>query len=139
MITFLAGLVILAFSLFLQFQLAGFGLWFNLALAVLIAAAFIFDFWELVFLDLFAVFLLNWEPAPTLTLITFALIPIAAFLSKKVIRWESWIHAFVALAVGFLLFYLIIDAHFFTSHLITFVTDLIVGLLVGELVFLALS
>jgi hypothetical protein len=139
MLKFFSGFVILILALFLQFLLASAGIHLNLALATLIAFAFIFDLWELLFFDLLAVFLLNWEPALSLPLLAFALIPLLAFAFRKLIRTELWIGNLAAILGGFLIFYLASAPASFVSNFLQFVIDLIVGLSAGELVLFALK
>lgn len=139
MLKFFSGLAILVLALFLQFLLASAGVHFTLALAMLIVFAFVFDFWELLLFDLLAVFLLNWEPAPSITLIVFALIPIAALIFHKLIRTEIWIGSLIAIVVGFLIFYFASAPSLFLENILGFVMDLIIGLIAGELVLFALS
>src|SRR5580693_6064425 len=103
---FFSALAILLLALFLQFLFAGAGWHLDLALAALIAFAFILDFWELLALDLLAVFLLNWQPAPSIALLAFALIPLAVFVFHKLVRLHGWIGIPVAIFIGFLLFYI---------------------------------
>lgn len=139
MIKFFAGIAVLALALFIQIQLAAVGLHFNLALATLIAIALVFDFWELLILDLLTIFLLNWQPAPGKELIAFFLIPLAAFVSKKIVTWEGWIHNLIAIFIGFLVFDLVSAPRTFFSGLSHFIPDIIIALIVGEVIFLALE
>ena len=130
---FLSGLAILFLAFVLQFLFASSGFYYNLALATLITFALIFDFWELLALDLLAVFILNWQPAPSATLIAFALIPLAAFGFRTFTRWHGWIGNVIAIACGFLIFNIAAVPTFFPWHIWQFLIDLAVGLIVGEI------
>jgi hypothetical protein len=134
MLKFFSALAILLLALFAEIVLASVGLHFSLALAVLIAFAFVLDFWELLILDLVAVFILNWQPAPSAALIAFALVPLAAFAFYKLTHWHGWTGVLVAVIAGFLIFYIVAAPGFFLHDLAGFMLDLIVGLLVGEAV-----
>lgn len=134
MLKFFSTLAILFLALFVEIVLASVGFHFSLALAVLIAFAFILNFWELLILDLIAVFILNWQPTPSAALLIFALIPLAAFAFYKLTHWHGWTGVLVAIIVGFLLFYIGAAPTLFLENLPTFLLDLIIGLLVGEAV-----
>jgi len=129
---FFSAVAIILLAIFLQLFFASAGWYFNLALATLIAFAFAFDFWELLVLDLFAVFILNWKPAPSFALLSFALIPLAAFVFHKVVHSERWMGVLVAIIIGFITFYLVVEQVSFLSDSIVFLGDLAVGLIVGE-------
>ena len=136
---FLSVIAVLLFSLFLQFFMISLGWHFDVVLAVLIALAFVVDdFWELFVADLLAVFILNWQPAASGTLILFAFIPLVAFAGRKLIHSEVWIGSLAAICLGFLAFYLGVAPGAFLAHFTGFVEDLVVALAVGELVVFAL-
>ena len=133
MLKFFSALAVLLLAIFLQSFLAGVGWYFDLALATLIAFASMFDFWELLVFDLLAVFMLNWQPAPSTTLIVFALIPLAAFAFRAFTHWHGWIGTAIAIACGFLIFYIASAPTQFLGHLGLFLMDLAAGLIVGEI------
>jgi hypothetical protein len=136
---FFSGVAILLLALFLQLFLVSAGWYFNLALATLIAFAFDFDFWELLVFDLFTVFILNWKPAPSVALLIFALVPLAAFAFRKLVNSERWIGNLIAIFVGFLVFYLVSAPAEFLPHFAIFLADLIIGLALGQVIFFAFS
>jgi hypothetical protein len=136
---FLSGLAVLLLALFAEIALASVGLHFSLALAALIAFAFILDFWELLILDLVAVFILNWQPAPSAALIAFALVPVLAFAFYKLTHWHGWTGVLVAVIVGFLIFYIAAAPSLFIRNSLLFALDLVMGLLVGEAVLAGLN
>lgn len=142
---FFAGLAILLVALYLQIFLASAGWHFNLALAALIVLAFIFNFLELLILDLATVFILNWQPAPSAALIAFALIPLAVFFARKLIQSEPWIGVLVAIITGFFVFYLAAastpaSAFFFApAQFSWFVVDVMIAAIVGEMTLMALN
>ena len=130
-------MLILAF--FLQFLFAGVGWHLTLSLAALIAFAFILDFWELLVLDLLAVFIINWQPAPSIALLAFAVIPLGAFIFYKLTRWQGWIGALIAIALGFLIFYAIAAPAMFIQNLLLLAMDMVIGLAAGEIILFSLS
>ena len=138
MVKFLAGLSVILVAIAIQSFLASVGIYLNLALAALIALALIFDFWELLFADLLAVFVMNWQPAPSLTLIVFFLIPVAVFFSKHVFRWQLWIHALIAVFFGFVLFYIVASPETVLSNLKHGLLDIFAGALLAEFVIFSL-
>ena len=133
--TFIAGLVILLIALVLQFWFAAAGIFLDLSFATLISFAFIFEFWELLFLVLFAAFVINWQPAVSAEILVFALFPVVAYGIRKALTWESWFAAPVAIVVGFLALYLIAAPGMFFTRLPLFLLDLAAGLGFGALVF----
>lgn len=106
-IRFLLAAAILAIALFAQIFLASGGWYINFSLIVLLALAFMLDFFELLVLDLVAVWLLNWQPAPSFTLLAFAVIPLGAFALRRLTHTETWVGAIAGVAVGLVIFYII--------------------------------
>jgi hypothetical protein len=139
MIRFLSALAILLLALTAQFILGNAGLHLNLALAVLIALAFIFDFWELALFVLLSVFLINWRPGFSGTLILFALIPMVVFALRKFYHSQPAIGAAIAILIGFLIFYTAPNPEMFGANFVAFLIDVAAGLLIGEAVLFALN
>lgn len=139
MLRFLSILAIVLLVLVVQFALASAGFHLNLVLAVLIALAFVSDFWELAFFVLLSVFLLNWKPTASGTMILFTLIPFAAFTFQKLVRSQAWIGNLIAIFVGFLIFYFAPTPTMFLANVMPFLMDVVVGLLLGEIVLLLLT
>ncbi len=133
--TFIAGLVILVIALALQFWFAASGIFLDLSFATLISFAFIFEFWELLFLTLFVVFAVNWQPAVSVDLIVFASFPIAVYLIRKLLKWESWFAAPMAIIIGFCVLSFVAAPGMFFAQLPHFLLDLAAGLGFGALVF----
>ncbi len=139
MLKFLAGLSILLLALFFQLYLAGFGIHFNIALAALIAFAFIFDFQELVILDLITVFIVNWQPALGLAIAAFAVIPLVTHFSRRIFTWQPWMGVLGAVWLGFLVFYLIAAPKLFLHTIPHFLLDAVIGSVIAELALVALE
>lgn len=139
MLRFLAGAAILFLSLAIEFIFAFAGWHFELALAVLIAFSFVFDFWELLVFDLLAVFLLNWQPGPSIALIAFAIIPLATYASHRIIHSEAWIGNLTSIFIGFLVFYIAAAPSLFFHTIFGFLLDVAVGLVAGEMVLFGLA
>jgi hypothetical protein len=138
MLKFFSGLVVLLLALFLQFQFVAAGFHVIPAFAVLIAFAFIFDFLELLFFDLLAIFIINWQPAPSVALIAFAIIPLVAYSLRRIFHAEPWLGVIVAIFFGFLIFYLIASPSFIFHNFTAVLLDIVIGFGVGELVFAGL-
>lgn len=133
------AVLILFLSCALQFWLGTAGVFVNLILASLVAFAFFFDFSEMIVFILFAIFVVNWQPAFSIEMALFALIPIAAFVFHKFFAWSAWSGIPVMIVGGFLLLYLVVAPHAFIGNLAVFVLDLIGSLIFGELVLVALK
>ena len=103
-IRFFIGLVVLLIAVFLQFFLLPLGIAWNILFAILIAFAFIFDFFAFLLFDLLAVFLVNWQPGLSPTLIAFAVIPLLVFAFRTAIRPEAWVGVLISIFAGFALF-----------------------------------
>jgi hypothetical protein len=138
MLRFLSGLAVLLLALALELLFASAGWYVTLALAVLIAFASIFDFWELLLFDLFAVLAINWQPAPSISIVAFALIPVAAYFFRITISSEPWIEVLAAIVVGFTIFYFISAPSNFLSDLPRFLLDVFVCAGAAELVLTAM-
>lgn len=136
---FFAALAILLLALSLQFFFASAGLYFNFTLATIIAFAFTLDFLELLTLDLLAVFILDWQSAPSVALITFALIPLAAFAFRQIVRSEPWSGNLVAIVFGLFVFYLVSAPSQFFPAIAVFFEDAVISIAVGMLVFFAME
>jgi hypothetical protein len=115
------------------------GVFINVILATLIAFAFFFDFFEMVVFILFAIFVINWQPAFSIELALFILIPLAAFVFHKFFAWSAWAGIPVIIVGGFFVLYLVVAPYVFVGNFATFAADLIGSLLFGELVLVALK
>ncbi|HUC01671.1 MAG TPA: hypothetical protein VMA75_02090 [Candidatus Paceibacterota bacterium] len=136
---FILAILILLLACSLQFWFASANVFVNFILAALIVFAFFFDFWEMLVFVLFAVFVVNWAPAPSVDIVVFGLIPLAAFAFHKAFRWSRWAGAPVAIVAGFLLLYLAIAPAAFLPGWESFLTDLFGGLVFGALVFFTMD
>lgn len=136
---FVRALLIFLLAAAIQFWLAGGGIFLDLLFAVLIVFAFFMDFWEMAFFILLGIFLLNWMPAPSLELVLFALIPLAFFFFRSALRLERWVVALSAIALGSVVFYLVIAPRLFIVQPGAFLEDLCGGLIAGALAFWALT
>jgi hypothetical protein len=136
---FILAVLILLLACSLQFWFASAGVFINFILAALIVFAFLFDIWELIVFVLFAVLVLNWQPAASVDIFIFAIIPIAAYAFHNVFAWTSWIAAPIAITCGFLILYLAIAPTAFLGAWELFVIDLLGGLIFGGLTFFTLE
>jgi len=120
----------------LQFWFASAAVFVNFILATLIVFAFFFDIWELVVFILFAIFVINWQPAASIDVVLFALIPVAAYVFRKMFRFSPWIAAPVSIAVGTIFLYLAIAPIASLHAPLIFATDLFGDLVFGSIVFM---
>ena len=110
-------------------------MYFDLSFAALISFALLFGLWELIVLVLFAVFILNWQPAVSIEILIFALYPIAVHFVRNIFQWQQWLKNLVAITVGFLVLYIGAGGTGFIHHPQTFLLDLLAGLVFGALIF----
>ncbi len=131
----LVGVLILLVSLAAQEWLAFFHIAVNLVLATLIASSFYFDILETVLLALVGIFLMNWQPAPSIELGLFIVLPLGAWTLHRVVRWQPWTGAILTIGTGIVLFYLALAPRFFVGNLPLILTDLCASLLAGSFAF----
>ncbi len=136
---FILAILILLLACALQFWFASANVFINFILAALIVFALFFDIWELLVFILFAVFVVNWAPVPSIDIFVFGIIPIAALVFHNVSAWTSWTAVPVAIICGFLLLYLAIAPAAFLANWELFLVDVFGGLVFGGLVFLTLD
>jgi hypothetical protein len=136
---FILGILILLFACALQFWFASADVFINFILAALIVFAFFFDIWELLVFVLFTIFVINWQPAASVDIFVFSIIPIAAFAFHKVFRWTPWAGIPAALAAGFFLLYMAVSPAAFLGNWELFLVDLFGGLIFGGLIFFVLE
>lgn len=138
-IRFILSLLILIFACALQSWFASMDVFMNFILASLIVFAFFFDVWELLVFILFSIFVINWQPAISAEIILFGLVPLAAYAFHQLFAFVLWVAVPIAIIVGFLIFYIAIAPTMFFINWMPFLTDLVGGLVFGELVLLALE
>ena len=130
------AILILLLACALQFWFASADVFVNFILATLIVFAFFFDILELLVYILFAIFVINWQPAVSVDIFVFGLLPIAAYAFHKVLSWTVWAAVPVTIVCGFILLYLAIAPISFLGNWELFLKDLFGGLVFGGLVFL---
>ncbi len=130
----LTGLLVLTLAFFLQLWFPVAGIHGDFVLAALVALAFIFPFWELVFFVLLAVFIVNWQPGFSADFLLFALLPFAAFVLHRWLKWESWLGVAVLTAGAILLFYGTTAPAVFLPNIGALVADAIACVVFGEIV-----
>lgn len=133
---FSTSFLILVLALFLQIHLGDLsGIWINFSLATLITVAFFLDLFQLSFLILFAVLILNWQPAPSWELTVFSAVPLIVFMAKKLLPLQPWLNNIFMIFLGTILFYVFIDPRFVLQNFKVFLTDFAAVTLFGILVF----
>jgi hypothetical protein len=129
---FILGLLVLAIAFLLQLWFPVSGIRGDFVLAALIAFAFIYNFWEVVFFSLFAAFVVNWQPVLSVGLLIFALIPLVVFVLHRLLRWEPWMGIAVSTASGIFLFYAVTAPMMIVPNLGALVEDVIACVIFGE-------
>ena len=133
---FLTAVIALILAIVLQLFLGEvLGVWTNIVLASLVTAAFFLNFLELLFLILLAVFVLNWQPAPSLEMALYAALPISTLLMHKFFPFKSWLGNLVAIFLALLIFYLAVGPRFLITSPVVFLWDLAIGLVLGSIFF----
>jgi len=136
---FILAILILLLACALQFWFASAGTFVNFILATLIVFAFFFDIWELIVFILFAILVINWQPAISVDVFVFGIIPVAAYAFHKVFAWTPWVAAPDLIVCGFFLLYLSIAPVAFLTDWSLFLMDIFGGLVFGGLVFFTLD
>ena len=106
----------------------------NFILATLIVFAFFFDIWELIVFILFAVFVVNWQPAISVDIVLFGVIPLAAYAFHRIFAWTLWAGIPVAIVCGFLLLYVAVAPGMFLNNGMVILIDMFGGLVFGGVV-----
>jgi len=140
---FLTSLFIVILAFLLQVKLGVLlDLQPSLVLASLITISFFVGFLELAFLVLLSILILNWQPAISLEISIYLILPLALFFFRKVIfPLESWVSNFLYILVGLLIFYLasnfslIIEDFRLLFGDFVILKDLIVSMLFGFFIF----
>ncbi len=132
------AILIIMLACGLQFWLASAGIFINLILAALIVFAFFFDAFEMAIFVLFAVFVVNWQPAMSFEIVLFILIPFAAFMFHRIFAWAAWAGIPVMIVCGFLILYVAIAPGAFFGNLPAFFADVAGSLLFAELALVTL-
>lgn len=139
MMRFILAFLFLALAFVLQFWFGSFGVFINFIFAALIAFAFLFDFWDVLFFVLVAVFVVNWKPALSWELFVFAVIPFAAYLLHAYSNWEAWVANLASIVLGLLIFYITTAPRLFIANSGVFFVDLFACLIFGSIIFGALN
>ncbi len=139
MIRFMLALLLLALALVLQFWLASFGIFLNLAVASLIAFAFLFDLWDLVVFILATIFVINWQPVFSIEIGLVAALPLAAYALKRYSTSQAWAAVPACVAIALVVLYGSIAPGLFLSAWKIFLTDLAACVIGSGVVFAALD
>ena len=138
-IKFILALLLLIFACALQAWFASIGVFIDLILATTIIFALFFDIWELLIFVLFSVLVINWQPAFSVEILLFGLIPLIVQGFYRFFGLIAWATAPFAIIFGFLFFYLGVAPTMFLVNIVPFSMDLFGGLIFGTLVYLALG
>lgn len=139
MMRFILALLFLMLAFVMQFWFASAGISVNFIFAALIAFAFLFDLWDLIFFILLAIFVVNWQPAWSPELVVFAAVPLGAYFLHTYSTWEAWAANIFALIAGFLILYISLAPGQFLPNIRVFFLDLTVSFIFGNIAFAALN
>ena len=115
------------------------GVWFNFALAALISLSFFVNFFEILFLTLFTLLALNWQPGISFELIIFGVLPIGSFLLRKSLPFEPWAGSILLSCVGIVFFYALFGIHIIIRNPALFLGDILLSLIYSAIVFKAMT
>ncbi len=133
---FFGSFLILVLALLLQIYFGdSAGLWISFALVALITATFFLDLLGVIVLTLFAVLVLNWQPAPSWELAAFSGVPLLIFTMKKLSPLQPWLNNLLMVFLGVILSYLLTDFRFVFRHFEIFAIDVAAALIFGLLIF----
>lgn len=132
---FFTAILVLILAIVLQSWLGFFGLFANLVFATLVAFAFIFDFWQFAILILLGVFLMNWEPTINFDIVVLALIPLLAWVARRLFHLDAWIGCAVAVPAGTILLYLLLGPQMAVSSFGLFFLDMILCSIFSQMIF----
>ncbi len=103
---FFLGLMAFLVAMILQIKFNPLlGLKINFAFAVLIVIALFLNFFEVIFLELLGVFVLNWQPSLGMEAAVFFILPMAISLVKKFLPGQIWFNGLLIVISGVLGFY----------------------------------
>jgi len=139
MMRFILACLFLALAFVLQFWFTSFGIFINFSFATLIVLAFLFDIWDVLFFVLAAIFIINWQPAPSWELFVFAAVPFGAYAIHHYSQWEAWVASLASIVIGLFILYIAIAPQLFLANAGAFFTDLFACMVFGAVVFGALN
>ncbi len=132
----IAGLLLVSLAIALQLFIGDIrGIWFDFALAALISLSFLLNFFEILFLVLFAAYILNWQPGMSFELLVFAALPIGSFLLRKFLPFEPWIGNMVLSFFGVAIFYSLFGIHIIMHTPALFFADIAASIVCSVAVF----
>ena len=139
-ISAVAGFLLVVIGLFLQFLIGDVrGIWICFPLAALIALSFFLSFYEILFIDIFALFVAQWQPTISFELVVLGALPVCSYLARKVFQLEPWAGNILFTFFGVAGLYALIGVRVLTHNTPLFFLDLVVSLLYSVLVFKAMS
>ncbi len=128
--------VILLLALLAQLAIGDvLGVWISFVLTTLIVSALFFNFQELIFLILFAVFILNSQPALSPEIIIFSALPIIIYFVRVFVPLQPLLSSLFSIFVSLLFLYSVFSPRLFISRPGLFVLDLSASLVYGSMVF----
>jgi hypothetical protein len=112
-----------------------FGVWVNIVLALLVTAAFFLNFLELLFLILLAVFVFNWQPAPSPEMAIYAILPILVYWLHRFLPVKPWLGNLSAIFLSIFILYVVVGADFLIAAPIVFLADAFGSMVFGAIFF----
>ncbi len=133
---FFASLFLVLAGIMLQLFLGDArGVWFNFALAALIAASFFLDFFEIACLSLLATFILNSQPAFSAGIFSYIALPLGSNVARKLMPLEPWAANVLFFLTSAIILYLLFGFHVLLRNWPLFLGDTLASLAYSLLVF----
>jgi hypothetical protein len=136
---FFLAIFILLLALSLQFWFGSVGVFINFTLAILMVFAFSMDLWELLVFILFSIYVINWQPAMSVEIGVFAIIPLVAYGFRMIFPWKPWAAIPAAILCGYFILYIFVAPRTFLGNWEGFLMDLFGSLVFAGLALLALD
>jgi hypothetical protein len=104
--------------------------------SLMVFVFFVSNYLEILFLAFFSSFLINWKPHLSIEIMLFFLIPQLIYFILKFFKLENWLTLLICLISVNLLFYAVVNYHFFVNYLNYIIYDILISTLWGILVYL---
>ncbi len=137
-VRFIVILLTLMLVLALQGVLGRMGVHADLILAALVVAAFFLNGYELFTSALFSVWLLNWQPAPSVEVALILIFPHVAGALQRFFPYQPWLAAAIMVVVGQALLPLASGSAAFVLNGSVFIPAVLASTAFGVILFLAL-
>jgi len=96
-------------------------------MSTFVVLAFLVNYFEFLFLSLFGVFLINFEPGLNFEIILFFLILQLVYFILKIFHFENWLALLIVLVSSIILFYGFLNYRFIIDYPIYFIYDILIS------------